>query len=360
MTRRWRGDPGHIGDSKKIGTPVPDQDDQVGTRSPAMHLSPYLFARGDVLRVLSSVLLVTFSVSATISAHASRSGDGSYPYNTFVVPCVVEACKLFASVTMLTYESFGRGATSWSTCFENSDFLHYVLPAFCYFVSNNCTFYSIQFLGATKFQIMNNLKVLSTGVFMRILLQRKLSWSQWRALVILIVGSIIAQLEPSRNLGETYDPKPVAWQGYAFVGLGTITSGMGGVFSEKLLKNLHENASHISPSIHAQNTKLYMFGLLFGLISLKIRGVHMCDPIRAFDGFNIFAFVSILSLTLSGLTVSFVLKYVDSIMKCFCAACSMLLVASLESMMENEFISVQTVTGIVLTAFAMRAYSVHT
>lgn len=37
-----------------------------------------------------------------------------------------------------------------------------------------------------------------------------------------------------------------------------------------------------------------------------------------------------------------VLNYVDSVAKCFCVACSMLLIACSDFMMEHEFISLQT------------------
>ena len=46
------------------------------------------------LILTSCVLLLFSSVSATIFTEASKLEDGTYPYNTFMIPCAVEAVKL--------------------------------------------------------------------------------------------------------------------------------------------------------------------------------------------------------------------------------------------------------------------------
>ena len=58
-------------------------------------------------------------------------------------------------------------------------------------------FYIIRYLGASTFQIMNNLKVLSTGVFMYTFSAEKLSWLQWKALIMLVIGCMVTQLSTS-------------------------------------------------------------------------------------------------------------------------------------------------------------------
>ena len=58
-------------------------------------------------------------------------------------------------------------------------------------------FHIIKHLGASTFQITNNLKVLSTGIFMYVFLNRKLSWLQWKALIILAIGCMVTQLIPN-------------------------------------------------------------------------------------------------------------------------------------------------------------------
>ena len=74
-----------------------------------------------------------------------------------------------------------------------------MLPALCYFLSNNCMFYIIRELGPTTFQIMNDLKVLATGVLMRVFLERRLTWLQWKALLLPVLVLVVTQIQQDRS-----------------------------------------------------------------------------------------------------------------------------------------------------------------
>ena len=89
-----------------------------------------------VVKVNSCLTLLVCTVSATSFAELSKSDDGTYPYNTFVVPCAVEVLKLLASALTLVF-LHGRG-NSVKVSFSYSNFLMFAIPAFCYFISNNC------------------------------------------------------------------------------------------------------------------------------------------------------------------------------------------------------------------------------
>ena len=311
----------------------------------------------------SCVLFLFFSVSATIFTEASKLEDGTYPYNTFVIPCAVEAVKLVASSAMFVYERTARGDSqtpaSLFTGFTIRGFAAYAFPAFCYFVSNNCMFYIIRHLGASTFQIMNNLKVLSTGVFMHVFLDRKLSWMQWKALIMLVIGCMVTQL--SAKAVEDHAVNQSFFAGYALVFVSAVASGAGGVFSEKLLKAKttgHQKSNGGEDSIHWKNIQLYLFGMIFGLVSLRMDTKSESLPRQnLFDGFNAFAYATVASLAICGLLVSFILKYLDNVAKCFCTALSMLCVALLDSAMKHEMIPLRVVLGIILTGLALEQYN---
>ena len=61
-----------------------------------------------IMKLGSCILLLFFTVSATIFTEASKLADGTYPYNTFVVPCTVEAVKLGFSSTVLVTLTLSR------------------------------------------------------------------------------------------------------------------------------------------------------------------------------------------------------------------------------------------------------------
>ena len=309
----------------------------------------------NALKHLSCIFLLFFTVSATVFTEASKVDDGTYPYNTFMIPFAVEALKLLAASAMLAFERLTRKSNVSLTSIRG--FWKYSIPAFCYFVSNNCMFYIIRHLGATTFQIMNNLKVLSTGVFMHIFLGRRLTWMQWKALIILTIGSMVTQLR-----GETDSENIVAFStspflGYTLVIVSALSSGAGGVFSEKLLKD-EQTPEQLTDcedevSIHWKNIQLYLFGVIFGIISL--RGEVVLSNV--FDGFNTFAYATVGTLAVCGLLVSFILKYLDNVAKCFCAALSMTCVAILDASIRRTAVPLRIILGVILTVLALEQYT---
>jgi UDP-sugar transporter A1/2/3 len=55
--------------------------------------------------------------------------------------------------------------------------------------------------------------------------------------------------------------------------------------------------------------------------------------------------------------VSFILKYLDNVAKCFCAAVSMLCVAVLDSALRREAIPLRILLGVTLTGLALEQYN---
>lgn len=78
----------------------------------------------------------------------------------------------------------------------------------------------------------------------------------------------------------------------------------------------------------------------------------------AFNGFNKFAYATVVTLAICGLLVSFTLKFLDNVAKCFCSALSMLCVALLDSAMKLEMIPLRVTLGVVLTGLALEQYSI--
>lgn len=148
--------------------------------------------------------------------------------------------------------------------------------------------------------------------------------------------------------------------GYAMVLLNAMASATGGVVSEKLLKGSHQETGD---SIHRQNAQLYFFGAVFGLIAIRHDASSTRNTIETLDdttsmfrGFNAYACATILSLTATGLLVSFVFKYMDNFVKCFVAAVSMLCVALFDAWTRDEKPSLQLFFGITLTCLAVEQY----
>ena len=202
---------------------------------------------------------------------------------------------------------------------------------------------------------MNNLKVLSTGIFIHIFKQEALLVAV--KLVILAIGCAV-QLTPNPQTSTSTEKVKLSHlTGYALVFINVVAAGAGGVFSEKLLKGKTQKTSARKEiSIHWQNTQLYTFGFAFGLVSLRMDDGNISLS-SVFRGFNGFAHATIVSLATCGLLVSFILKHLDNIIKCFCTALSMLCVALIDAAMKNEAVPMRILLAIVLTGIALEQYN---
>jgi len=297
------------------------------------------------LKLGSCFVVFFFSVAATMFAGASKTSEGVYPYNTFMLPCLVEICKFLAAALFLAHLIISGQRPQ--VTFSLQKMVLYAVPALCYFVSNNCMFYIIRDLGPTTYQVANNLKILSTALLMRFFLDRKISWLRWKALVILAAGTVITQLK----CGE--DHQYSSNSSYLIVLLNALASGAGSVMSEKLLKGI---GLDMEDSIHWQNMQLYLFGALFGWLSYIQGGQSVGYDNNPFTGFNFAACATVVSLTIMGLSVSFVLKHIDNIAKCFITALSMLAVALIETIITARDISLQVGIGVCLVCLATEQY----
>ena len=70
----------------------------------------------------------------------------------------------------------------------------FVVPSIIYWVHNNVQFMTLQYVDAATYQILGNLKIVTTGLLFWVWLRRKLSLLQWMALVLLMVGATTSQV----------------------------------------------------------------------------------------------------------------------------------------------------------------------
>lgn len=298
------------------------------------------------LKVASCAALLLCTVASTLFIEASKSADGSFPYNSFTIPCAVEACKFCISGILLVISKLSGKVDE--VFLDPRRFAYFSLPAMCYFISNNCALLVVRELGPTTYQVSTNLKVLTTGILMRAFLGRRLSWLRWKALILLVLGTVVTQLPSECFLnGEKGN-----FVGYVFVFVNSLASGAGGVVSELLLKSGTQ-----TDSIHWQNMQLYAFGFVFGLAtSLLSSGEHKAG---LFVGFNPWAYACIASLSLGGILVSFVLKYIDNFAKCFVASFSIITVSAAQCLIYHEAPKINVVVGITLTCMALEQYNMN-
>eukprot|EP00899_Mesostigma_viride_P021177 jgi/Mesvir1/29060/Mv18368-RA.1 len=221
------------------------------------------------------------------------------------------------------------------------------LPSLIYLIHNNIQFIILRYVDPsdTTIRVMANLKIIATGIFLRVLLQRKLSVLQWLALMLLMVAAISSQLT---GCGGTLFSSPAL--GYILGTVSATLAGLAGVYTEYLMKMNDE-------SLHWQNTQLYGCGLVLNAIYLGFHRWGSGNGYSAiFEGYSFVTVAIVLNLAASGLVVSWLLKFADNIVKLYATSMAMV-VTMVVSLVALQIVpSIQLIIGITIAIVSLQLY----
>ena len=97
---------------------------------------------------------------------------------------VIYCILILSSFTLTEMNEFTK--LLYDECVVNRiDFMKLTIPSILYTVQNTLQYYSISLLSAPVFQVLSQLKILTTAIFSVLLLSRKLSVIQWTSIVFL-------------------------------------------------------------------------------------------------------------------------------------------------------------------------------
>uniref|UniRef100_A0A2K5MW28 Solute carrier family 35 member A5 n=1 Tax=Cercocebus atys TaxID=9531 RepID=A0A2K5MW28_CERAT len=198
--------------------------------------------------------------------------------------------------------------------------------------------------------VFSNFRIITTALLFRIVLKRHLNWIQWASFLILFL-SILALTHNLAGHGFHHDaffspsnscllfriecPRkdncttkewtfPEAkWNttvkvfSHVHLGMGHVLiivqcfiSSMANIYNEKILKE----GNQLTETIFIQNSKLCFFGILFNGLTLGLQRSN-CDQIKncgIFYGHNAFSVALIFVTAFQGLSVVFILKFLDN------------------------------------------------
>lgn len=300
---------------------------------------------------------------------------GQQRYFTSTAVLMNEVFKLGLSLTIALYDIQRTlpPSTPATVLFDNlytsvfsGDGWKLAIPACLYTLQNTMQYISISNLDAVHFQILYQLKILTTALFSVLILRRSISPRNWGALFLLTLGVIVVQLP---SAGPSYADISISDSSkFAFprsfhevgqvaqeaaghlskraIGLvrrsatydgidedlglvstnmnfslgslavlaATILSGFSGVVFEKILKEGLVGSS-TSPSVWTRNVQLSFYSLfpaLFGVI-YKDGGDIARDGF--FVGYNSVVWTAIALQAVGGVLVAIVINYTDNIAK---------------------------------------------
>lgn len=303
-----------------------------------------------VNNVAVSLILMCLSCAYALSATISKNPDGSYPYQTVLVPLLAEALKAIISGISLGIElkaltpSERIARIPWTY----GSLLMAGVPGVGYQILNNLQFVTLYFLDMPTYQILANLKIIATGLAGHWMLNRKLAQGQWLGLALLGFGAAVTQLG---HICDGEDSTVVDIRGYMSAMVCVCLSAIIGVFTEKFMKS--EQCS-----IHWQNFQLYIWGVFSNIIVLiwsstmtmtatpKEDTAAPTSPGLSMEGFNFAAWCAVVSLSLTGLAVSFLLRFADSIVKTYATVLSAPFSAIVAYAVLGSHIGVEHIVGL--------------
>ncbi|KAG0648723.1 hfm1 [Hyphodiscus hymeniophilus] len=287
------------------------------------------------------------------------------------------------------------------------------IPASLYTLQNSLQYIAVSNLDAVHFQILYQLKILTTALFSVTMLGRVLSSRRWIALVLLTFGVTIVQLPASdpnayavikddenrfyfprsfHELGQltngaaevaqeltkrgvdglvnglakrsaTYEgiqedlgmTKPAMNYsiGLSAVLIAAVISGLTGVYFEKVLK---ESTTHVT--VWTRNVQLSFYSLFPALIiGVLFKDGEEIAKNGFFDGYNFVVWTAIIFQAFGGVLVAMCINYADNIAKNFATSISIIL-SFLFSVWFFDFqVTLNFVIGTALVIFATYLYS---
>jgi UDP-sugar transporter A1/2/3 len=209
------------------------------------------------------------------------------------------------------------------------------IPAILYVVQNSLQFVAVSNLPVASFQVAYQMKILTTAAFSVALLRKKLSFTKWLSLFFLAIGVGIVQISttspspPSKDIavGSAHDSAPLhrhamrPLTGFVAVAAACFTSGLAGVYFEKVLKNSKAD-------LWVRNVQLSLFSLVPALIPILYypsppnSNGFFFDIFRNFGGW---AWATVAIQVFGGLITAVVIKYSDNILKGFATSLSIIL-----------------------------------
>ncbi|XP_077330257.1 putative UDP-sugar transporter protein SLC35A4 [Lithobates pipiens] len=297
----------------------------------------------DMLRRVQWTIMLILSV-VIYGSHAPLISicrvDGVIPFSSSAVVLLIEVLKFIISLACLlvTENKPFDMSVSWRLA------LPYLFPAILYGANNNLVIHMQHFMDPSSFQVLSNLKIVSTALLYSILLGQRLSIRKWFAMFFLTAAGVFYSYGGIQDVEKTSAAKQlyITLPGLLIMVIYCLFSGMSAVYTEMTLKTQ-------KIPLNLQNIFLYSFGVVINLL-VYLSGSHNGGFL---DGFSIWVFVIVISQAFNGLIMSVVMKHSSNITRLFIISCSMLVNGLLSYMLFQLQLTFLFFLAVILIGFAV-------
>ena len=294
--------------------------------------------------------------SYTILVHLSESSKGKITYSSVSLNFIIELSKLTLSCFLFfikkLYDYISNNAnrrvescdseslqviTNNADSFDMRYSLYYAIPGFLYFINNNLAIYMQFYMDSATYQMLCNLKILSTSVLYYLIMKKSLTKRKWLSLILLFFAGIFYCFgnlggDLMENVDGVRNRVYITKLGIFLITVYTTISGLAGVYTEYILK------INYSASIYIQNMYLYTWGCIFNLFSFFLQKFYFPYLNEAatdetvtslFYGYNIFTWLIIITQVFNGFSMSIVMKHSNNLTRLFIISMSLIVTVTL-------------------------------
>ncbi len=246
------------------------------------------------------------------------AGGPIYIASTAVL--LTECTKVAVSAVALASSagSFTRLPAHVSQQLAPSDSLKLLLPASVYIVQSNLVIYCLSHLDAPTYQVLAQLKLLTTAGFSALFLRKRLHRMQKMALVLLVAGVSVFYA-----CGDTHVETAGGERSWSSTMRGVvgavgvaISSGFAGVYLEYVMKRTGETP--VSP--HVINLYMSLYGIVSAATTVYFKDGAAVSERGLLSGYNVVVLLMVLSSATGGVLTSIVISILDNIYKNFAVA----------------------------------------
>jgi len=234
--------------------------------------------------------------------------------------------------------------------------------AFLYLLQNNILYVALRNLSAPIFQVCYQTKLVTTALLSVMMIEgRVYSRIQWTALVALSFGVAIAVMTgdggSSESNSNSHNNAPL---GLFCCFIATLSSGLAGVYFEKVIKSKSEGRP--PTSLWIRNIELAFFSVIFGSTFRLFSGKGLSGPDTGSSFFEGFTFTVILLCALQafgGLVVACIVKYADNVMKGLATGVSLVFATTMSAIFMSTSVQLGFIFGSAIILSSVFAFTNH-
>ena len=304
------------------------------------YISTVAVAMDELIKLLFSVIMVLVFYVRSPAEHPSvaPSRDG-------------------AEASIIGFGQFFRAEVFASL----AGFMAMAVPAVCYAVGKNLSFYAISCVSPAMYQILFQGKLLTTAGFSYLILHKHFTFRQKVSLGVLCVGVALTEVS---SLDEPHNAAVLGTQhgnqtlrGSLAILIACFLSGYSAVYIEKSIK-ASDSPDDLKPyTIWVRNIQLSTFGVAASIAGLVFEDSTALETNGIFQGFTPLVWVVVFLSSFGGILIALVMKYADNILKNFATSVAIITTSAFSSVFFDLTLTPTFIAGALLVLAAVHLYS---